>query len=535
MYHPVWAMLWQLWRRHRWGVALDVAYLVAAALIVALLPSAMRSQVVGFYLTMIGGAVLLHVLSIFLYGFDTDLSKKDSGFPSRTFTLPVPTRKLVSVPMLGGLAAVYALWVWFAMLVLRPCGYLARPWSPAAVVAAFAGVIQALAWTPFADGWMRIVLTIVLLVMLGLAHFALVFVAGIDSEIGNTIGLSLVWLAAYGVAVAGVSRARRGDAFNWPALQRIVQRIADLQPGRRREFRSAAHAQRWYELRRGAALAPCYVGLLLIMLLPTLFVQQSTGTAKWHLALTALCMPPLMFAVFGATLGKPDPWTKSPISSFLATRPLSCADLVTAKFRAAVVTSLLSCGMALAFLAIWLLFDNNRAALIQLCQGVSPVKISAIAVVGLVGWWAFTWKSLAENFYIGLTGREWVVNAAGITFGGLFLILLGGGLWLYYDPELLPTVVAWAPWLLGAAFAVKASLAAWTIVSLQRRRLVPAARIRRALSAWCAIVVVSSGCSIWLLPRAWAAPWQLIAGCVFVVPLSRLTAAPLALAWNRHR
>lgn len=182
-----------------------------------------------------------------------------------------------------------------------------------------------------------------------------------------------------------------------------------------------------------------------------------------------------------------------------------------------------------------LLFDNNRAALIQLCQGVSPVKISAIAAVGLVGWWAFTWKSLAENFYIGLTGREWVVNAAGIAFGGLLLILLGGGLWLYFYPDLMPAVVAWTPWLLGAALAVKGCLAAWTISGLHRRRLVPAIQVTGGLAAWCAIVAVSSGCAIGLLPRAWAAPWQLIAGCVFVVPLSRLAAAPLALAWNRHR
>ncbi|HJT32897.1 MAG TPA: hypothetical protein VJ783_12725, partial [Pirellulales bacterium] len=221
MYHPVRAMLWQLWRRHRWGLAFDVAYLAVAALIVALLPVAMRTRVVGFYLTMTGSGVLLHVLTIFFYGLDTDLSKRDSGFPQRSFTLPVPTWKLVSVPMLGGLAAVYALWAWFSLLVLRPCGYPARPWSPAAVVAAFAGVIQALAWTPFAEGWMRIVLTIVMLVLLGLSHFAIVFIAGIDSELGNTIGLSLVWLAAYGVAVAGVSRARRGDALQWLALQRL--------------------------------------------------------------------------------------------------------------------------------------------------------------------------------------------------------------------------------------------------------------------------------------------------------------------------
>ena len=535
MYHPVRAMLWQLWRRHRWGLAFDVAYLAVAALIVALLPVAMRTRVVGFYLTMTGSGVLLHVLTIFFYGLDTDLSKRDSGFPQRSFTLPVPTWKLVSVPMLGGLAAVYALWAWFSLLVLRPCGYPARPWSPAAVVAAFAGVIQALAWTPFAEGWMRIVLTIVMLVLLGLSHFAIVFIAGIDSELGNTIGLSLVWLAAYGVAVTGVSRARRGDALQWLALQRLVQRVADWQPGRRREFRSAAQAQRWYELRRGAALAPCYVGLLLVMLMPILFIEQSTGTAKWHLALAALGMPPLMFAFFGATLGKPDPWTKSPISSFLATRPLSCAHLVAAKFRAAVVTSLLSCGMALAFLVVWLLFANNREALVRLCQGVSPIKISAIAVAGLVGWWAFTWKSLAESFYIGLTGREWVVNVAGIAFGGLFLVLLGGGLWLYFYPDLLPAVMAWTPWLLGAALAAKAGLAAWTISGLHRRRLVPASQLMQRLAAWCAIVAVSSSCAIWLLPRVWATPWQLIAGCVFLVPLSRLAAAPLALAWNRHR
>ncbi|MGH7191978.1 MAG: hypothetical protein ACREJM_00410, partial [Candidatus Saccharimonadales bacterium] len=61
MHHPVRAIYWQLWRRHRFGAAADLLYLVAAALIVALLPLPMRSRAVGFYLAVAGSGMLLHV------------------------------------------------------------------------------------------------------------------------------------------------------------------------------------------------------------------------------------------------------------------------------------------------------------------------------------------------------------------------------------------------------------------------------------------------------------------------------------------
>ncbi len=535
MYYPVRAIYWQLWRRHRIGAALDVLYLVAAALIVALLPVPIRSRVVGFYLAMAGSGMLLHVLTVFSYGVEVELSKKDSGFPPRTFTLPVPTWKLVSCPMFGGLAAIYAVWIWAAVFVLRPCGYPARLLSPAAVLAAFLAVIQALAWTPFAEGWMRIVLTTVMLSLLAAANFVLVNLAGIEWEGWNVAAFGTVWVAAWCAALAGVSRARRGDAFNWPAAQRLIQRILEWQPGRRRAFRSASHAQRWCELRRGAALAPFYVGVLLVMLTPVLFVERSFGASKWGLVLVAIFLPPMIFAFLGTTFGKPDPWSKSSISAFLATRPLSCADLVAAKFRAAMIASAVSCLMVVAFLLLWLAFAGNRDLVLQALQGISPVKIIAIALLGPIVWWAFVWKSLAEGFYLGLTGREWVVNAAGIAFGSLFMIMLGAGLWLYFYPAYLPAVLRWTSWLLGVALAVKLGLAAWTMHALRQRRLVPRRQLLQGLAMWCAIVAAVCCGVVWLVPREWASAWALTAGCILMTPFARLAAAPLALAWNRHR
>ncbi|HEX7449471.1 MAG TPA: hypothetical protein VF306_18080 [Pirellulales bacterium] len=510
-------------------------YLVAAALIVGLLPAQMRSRVVGFYLAMAGSGMLLHLLTVFSYGVDVELSKKDSGYPQRTFTLPVSTWKLVSCPMLGGLAAIYAVWIWAALFVLRPCGHPSRLLSPAAVLAAFLAVIQALAWTPFAEGWMRIVLTTVILTLLAASHFVLVHVAGIASEGWNVAAFGMVWGVAWWAALSGVSRARRGDAFNWPAAQRLIQRIMERQPGRRRAFRSASHAQRWYELRRGAALAPFYVGVLLAMLTPVLFLERSPGASKWGLAMVAVFLPPLIFGCFGATLGKPDPWSRSAISGFLATRPLSCADLVAAKFRAAITASALSCLMIIVFLLLWLTFARNREMVLRSFQDFGPVKSTAIGLLGPILWWAFIWKSLAEGFYLGLTGREWVVNAAGIFFGSLFMLMLGGGLLLYFHPDYVPEFLRWTTWLLGAALAAKLGLAAWAMYALCQRRLVPRPQILQCLAVWCAIVAIVCCGAVWLVPWEWASPWALSAGCILMAPFSRLAAAPLALAWNRHR
>ena len=69
-----------------------------------------------------------------------------AGFPYRLFTLPVPTRLLVSCPMLCGVVTVVAVYAAWALLVFRPLGQdLPIRW-PAILLATGMACYQAVIW-----------------------------------------------------------------------------------------------------------------------------------------------------------------------------------------------------------------------------------------------------------------------------------------------------------------------------------------------------------------------------------------------------
>ena len=91
------------------------------------------------------------------------------------------------------------------------------------------------------------------------------------------------------------------------------------------------------------------------------------------------------------------------------------------------------------------------------------------------------------------------------------------------------------PWALGFAAILKLLAGAWLVRAIVRRRLVQTRLVTRLLAAWLLTTVSLTGVCCWLLPNS-LAPWYLVtAGVVLAMPLVRVSLAPLALAWNRHR
>ena len=52
---------------------------------------------------------------------------------------------------------------------------------------------------------------------------------------------------------------------------------------------------------------------------------------------------------------------------------------------------------------------------------------------------------------------------------------------------------------------------------------------------WCGAVLCLHALLAWLLPTLLFRTWVLALVAILAVPLARLSAAPLALEWNRHR
>ena len=69
---------------------------------------------------------------------------------------------------------------------------------------------------------------------------------------------------------------------------------------------------------------------------------------------------------------------------------------------------------------------------------------------------------------------------------------------------------------------------------LCRRGEVRAAAAVKLSAAWAAAVAALFAGLAWLVPPTVVPTYGLALGVVLFVPLARLAAAPLALAWNRH-
>jgi hypothetical protein len=396
-------------------------------------------------------------MAVMTYGLEIELTGSQSGFPARMFTLPVSTRVLVAWPMALGALAMAGAWVVVDLALLRPYGVAAPLALPAAIAAASLMAIQALAWAPFEFGWGR---TLVLAALAAALVAATVVARNMGASNELLLGGYLVLLPAlYAAAVAGVARARRGDAYPWPWLQDVARIASRLAPHRRQPFASAAGAQLWFECRRHAAQLPAFTCLILIELgiaLALMAVNEGDRTMVARLVRVGIVALPVIMAavlaaVVGPGVGKHDLLARRyETSPFFAARPMTDRDVVAAKFKMAAVSSLLAWALALSLPAIWLMAPGNYARLAdllsELTQGVPGWKLALAAAAAIVVPPIFIWKQMVQGMYVGLTGHAWVVRAYGYVYGALLpAVLVFGGLALFWMPEYRPFAWRLAP------------------------------------------------------------------------------------------
>ena len=132
MYSPARAILWQIFRRSRWGFAAAAAFLCLAVVLVHLLPThwtiQMRDDQVpaaGWFLGV--SCLYLNVVLMAAFGM-SGADARNLTFASHMFVLPVRTRTLVAWPMLSGCVTVAVVWLITACLVFRPSGIAAPLW-----------------------------------------------------------------------------------------------------------------------------------------------------------------------------------------------------------------------------------------------------------------------------------------------------------------------------------------------------------------------------------------------------------------------
>lgn len=544
MRSPSIAIAWEIWARYRWWLWAGVAYYLVVEATCRLLPQGAVYSALHLYLSvpLIMTAPLGLVL-MFVCDPQTDLSSGDSLLPARRFTLPLSTRALVGWPMLFGTAAMFLLWLALILPPLRTFRPEITLLDPALLAAACLAWVQALAWTPFGLPYLRVVVSVPLVVgvlvlpvlaeWLGIPRIVILACLAVQVPI------------AYAVAVAGVARARRGDNPDWSRLIHATACLVRRYEAGQRTFPTAEHAQRWLERRRNGP------GLTVALLLSTPFVVVLSFFTAVHpipelpmLAWIAspLCMlwlPVATSVSAGAEFGlfRVSPRDSNPCA-FLATRPMSCTDFVFAKLRTALRAVLICYAVAVpVFLLTTLLTGWHRKLLDSLFYLSGGTAIGAIPIVllTLLLLFALTWKFTVENMFIGLCGRKWVTNIAIPGSGIAFWSLPALGWWLYKSPAVLQFLVGAAPYLLVLLVVAKLALAGHVYRVLRRRQLIEPAAAQRVAAVWLAAVILLIGSALWVIPSA-ILPWHsAVFGAVLLVPIVRIGLAPLSLAWNRHR
>jgi hypothetical protein len=558
---PSLALAYFLWTRHRLFLSLFAVYWLALIVLGQILPVESETAVkVVLVFSSPVVTMLLVLLVIFSFSRDARLEARESGFPSRLWHLPLPTYALVGWPMLWGSGLLALAWltlVWGALgPALRPQGIeLPLVW-PALMLAVVLAWLQAISWTPFPLPWLRAVVLIPLISPL-IAFVPLAETFDLSAAIRDGLLVALL-LAAYGVAVVGVARARRGDGpyWTWPgwsARLRWTSR-ARVRPA----FGSDLRAQVWFEWRRVGLGFPVMIfacSLLWIPLIPTTagfidkahaagltmrppFLLRELGSL-WLVISDVLVFAPFLASVCSLEMGRlPGRERNLALSSFLATRPVSAWTFVRAKFEAAALSTLAGWGVATAGILLWIALGGHAAEMAESFAALRqrhPGNAFWIGLVLLVGGSVvLTWLQMVQGLWIGLIGRSWRTTITTIMIA-VILGLLCLISWLVNSPQHWQRFFDLLPWLGGALLALKFFLVFRISRILVRGGVVAANIVHGALAVWGLCAAGLIGLLYWLLPSERVSVFELVLGIGLALPLTRLLLAPLALAWNRHR
>ncbi len=541
MRSPAAAIAWEFRQRHRWGLIALAGYLGALAAFKLIAPgwTFHMDSAERFGVVVMGPltTTFLYVLTVFSFGLSGDVAGRPSLYPARLFTLPVSTTALTLWPMLYGAATMAILWLATRFLAVWPSGFDIPVIWPALAAVSLLAWTQALTWMPYGLPGLRVILavlwlsTIDVIVLLALRYHPseLVMVAIVAPPIP----------LAYGVARLAVARARRGDVPDWRGP--FARGLPTAAVPQRAGFSSPARAQAWFEWRRHGWTLPALVAILLPFELALLWLARDAAEFLFELLFLVAVTPPVMAAFIGWTGSKPHPNVSDAngLSPFSATRPLTSPDLIVAKLKVATWSTLAAWGLvcvttplALAWSGTWLVVMDRAQ---RLHDAIGTPRAVVFVLFILAGFIVSTWKQLVQSLHIVLTGRAWLIKGS-VALTLTFLILLGPIVeWIIDSPSAQRTLWNALPLILAGLVALKMSAAAWIATRLDRSRLLEGRTLIAGAAGWCVAVLGIYGVLVWFFSSPFVSRYLLVLIAILAVPLARVSAAPLALAWNRHR
>jgi hypothetical protein len=528
MRSPVVALTWEIWGRNR-GWILAILAITAFSWT---LGSGDHSEPLMEFLGMTSFLLLFAVFDYTEFSWDNARS-----FPSRLFTLPVSSFRLVAVPVLLGVVSVELLYLYW-MGRIGGKGATGSVFV-AVLLGAFMVVYETLMWTLAAFGPLRLVAV----GLTGIVFFAIGFLpATVWSDVSPwpleevlTALTAALAGASFLVAWKSIARRRSGGGTGRTRGLPSVDMVASALPRRTRRFASPEAAHFWFEWRSGGITLPVLVGgLLLLVLGPLSWLLRDDPAVTLRVLVATVAMPALLAIPIGVAFSKPMFWSEDlSVPAFFAIRPLSSGELVLIKMKVAALAAAISWLLVLAFLAVWLPLWADLDALGRLERGWGTAALFALAAMFL------TWRFLVSGLWSGLSGNRRLYFACGITavFAPIAIAVVSSEIdpgWILEDPQRVLSLL----WIGTIALAVKYGIA------VQSWRRAGSRDVRRLmLLVWLGATTFSVVLSLlfWrilqplLPPDAYRIQALLILLALLAVPIARLLIAPSFLARNRHR
>ena len=162
-----------------------------------------------------------------------------------------------------------------------------------------------------------------------------------------------------------------------------------------------------------------------------------------------------------------------------------------------------------------------------------PLIFGATLIVGAL--MLSTWRQLVQNLCISLSGNRWLIKST-VLVGLLMMAILGPGLqWFFSNRVAQARVWNAMPLIAIALVSLKFAAGAIVVSKLHARQVFGDRGLIFSAVAWLAGVILLYAILASFMTDVMTPPYLKAAVAILMMPLARLSAAPLALAWSRHR
>jgi hypothetical protein len=226
------------------------------------------------------------------------------------------------------------------------------------------------------------------------------------------------------------------------------------------------------------------------------------------------------------------------MSAFIATRPLTNTDLVAAKLKMALWSTIAAWVLLLLAVPLALNFSATNVVVLdhwrRFAEIMGTPRAAVLLLLALWGFIALTWTQMVQSLYIGLSGRGGLIKGSVILVLGFFALFGPFGEWIV-ETGRLGKIWSALPLIFAVLVGLKMIAAVSIGVRLYARRLLSDRMLVTCAATWSLAVFALYGVLAWIFDTPHIPHYLLTLLAILGIPLARLSAAPLALGWNRHR